>query len=303
MVMGEGSRIVRGRPERASLVPDECQSAERPCRQTLCRNAAELVRFTESTELHGRTPGFGPFATCPSAGPAKACLREAACTFRGGVYPYDQRVLACIHFILTPVPMSSLSFSFRVPSSAVRSALLIVCGLAGNLPAAEPVGPAAAPPPATAAMREIVRIKAGISYPLTDAKGVTWEPDQGFIGGDTTERPDDMEIANTQTPSLYRSERYDMSGFSRAVPNGRYVVKLHFAETFDEITGPGERVFSFNVEGHEFKNFDVFAKAGGARRAYVESIAVDVADGKLDISFTPSIQSPEINAIEIIPAT
>jgi hypothetical protein len=32
-------------------------------------------------------------------------------------------------------------------------------------------------------------------------------------------------------------------------------------------------------------------------------VDVDVTDGKLDIKFTPNIENPEINAIEIIPAS
>jgi hypothetical protein len=61
-------------------------------------------------------------------------------------------------------------------------------------------------------------------------------------------------------------------------------------------------VFTFNVEGHEFKGFDVTAKAGGVMRAYVESVDVEVKDGKLDITFTAQVENPQINAIEIIPA-
>src|SRR5258708_40156795 len=134
-----------------------------------------------------------------------------------------------------------------------------------------------------------------------DEIGVMWVTDQGFSGGDTIARPD-IEIANTKTPSLYRAERYSMTGFSYKLPNGKYTVKLHFAETFEEITAAGQRVFSFNVEGKEFKDFDVFAKAGGAARAYVETVNVDVTAGKLDITFTSNIQNPQINALEIIPA-
>ena len=78
-------------------------------------------------------------------------------------------------------------------------------------------------------------------------------------------------------------------------------MKLHFAETYDGITGPGERIFSFNVEGHEFKNFDVWVKAGGPVRAYVETVSVEVTAGKLDIAFTPKVENPEINGIEILP--
>jgi hypothetical protein len=94
-----------------------------------------------------------------------------------------------------------------------------------------------------------------------------------------------------------------MSAFSLKVPNGRYTVKLHFAETYEGISGVGERVFSFNVEGKEFKDFDVTAKAGGVLRAYVETVEVEIKDGKLDITFTSKIENPEINALEIIPAS
>ncbi len=124
--------------------------------------------------------------------------------------------------------------------------------------------------------------------------------DQGFEGGQTIERPD-IQIANTKSPDLYRAERYSMDSFSWPVPNGRYLVKLHFAETFEGINGPGERVFSFNVQGHEFKDFDVWVKAGGPLKAYVETVPVEVTNGTIKITFTPNVENPQINAIEIIP--
>jgi hypothetical protein len=148
-----------------------------------------------------------------------------------------------------------------------------------------------------------IRIKAGATAPCTDSKGNVWLSDQGFVDGDTVDRGSDMQIANTQDQAIYRSERYGMSSFSYKLPNGKYIVKLHFAETYEDITGAGQRVFSFNVAGHEFKDFDVWAKAGGAKRAYVETVNVDITNGKLDITFTTNIQSPEINGIEIIPAS
>jgi hypothetical protein len=144
-----------------------------------------------------------------------------------------------------------------------------------------------------------IRIKAGVTAKLTDETGVVWEADRGFIGGDTIARPD-IEIANTKTPSIYRSERYSMTGFEQALPNGKYVVKLHFSETFEGISGKGERVFSYNVEGKDFKDFDVYAKSGGANRAYIETVPVEIKDGKLDITFTPKVENPQINAIEIL---
>jgi len=157
--------------------------------------------------------------------------------------------------------------------------------------------PVASVPPVS---QVIVRIKAGASSAFTDAGGNVWAADQGFNGGDTIERPD-ITITNTADPGIYRSEHFGMDSFSCPLANGKYLVKLHFAETFEGIEGPGQRVFSFSVQGHEFKDFDVWAKAGGPFKALVESIPVEIMDGKLLITFTSNVENPQINGIEIIP--
>jgi hypothetical protein len=153
-----------------------------------------------------------------------------------------------------------------------------------------------------AAARPTIRIKAGSDSPFTDSAGHVWLPDQGFGGGDTISRDGDMAIANTNDPGLYRSEHYSMDSFSYQLPNGSYTVKLYFAETFEGITGAGDRVFSFNVQGQDVKDFDIWAKTGGAQKADVETFNVNVTDGTLKITFTPKAENPEINGIEIIPA-
>ncbi len=164
-----------------------------------------------------------------------------------------------------------------------------------NVAATENTAPAAGPPP--------VRIKAGSFESLTDSDGNLWLPDQGFTGGKTVERSQHLAIVNTKDPALYRSERYGMTSFSYPVPNGKHIVKLHFAETNERITGPGKRVFTFVVEGHEFKDFDVWAEAGGAQRACIETANVEVTNGRLNISFTQQQENPEINGIEILPVS
>jgi hypothetical protein len=146
-----------------------------------------------------------------------------------------------------------------------------------------------------------VRINAGAYEKYTDSDGNVWLADEYFDGGETISRSPDMKIENTKDPDLYRCERYSMDSFSYELPNGKYEVMLHFAETYEGVTGPGDRVFSFNVQGEEFKDFDVYVKAEGVQRAYVETVDVDVTDGKLMITFTPKVQNPMINGIEIAP--
>jgi len=149
--------------------------------------------------------------------------------------------------------------------------------------------------------RKTVRIKAGVTTPFTDSNGLVWLPDQGFEGGSTIDRDPSTVIAKTKDSQLFLSERYSMDAFSFKVPNGKYLAKLYFAETFEGISGPNQRVFSFNVQGREFKDFDIWVKAGGPNRAYIESVPVEVTNGEFRIVFTSNIENPEINAIEIIP--
>jgi len=106
-------------------------------------------------------------------------------------------------------------------------------------------------------------------------------------GKASIDRDSSTVVANTKNNGLYLSEHYGMNSFSCKIPNGEYTAKLYLAETYDGITGPGQRVFSFNVQGHELKDF--------------ETVPVKVTNGIFHIDFTSNIENPEINAIEIDP--
>ena len=110
-----------------------------------------------------------------------------------------------------------------------------------------------------------------------------------------------IEIAGTKDPEFFMSEHWGMNAFTRKIPNGKYLVKLYFAETYQGITGPGQRVFSFTMQGREFKDFDIWEKAGGPRRAYIETVPVEITEGELRVTFAAKTENPAINAIEIIP--
>jgi spore coat protein H len=108
-------------------------------------------------------------------------------------------------------------------------------------------------------------------------------------------------VTGTKDPGLFMSEHWGMTAFSSKIPNGKYLAKLYFAETYAGITGTGQRVFSYNVQGHEFKDFDIWEKAGGLNRAYIETVPVEVTNGEFRIAFTAQVENPAINAIEIVP--
>jgi len=148
-----------------------------------------------------------------------------------------------------------------------------------------------------------IRINAGAFTVLNDSEGNVWLPDHGFEGGEVVERDPSTQIIGAKDPRIFLTEHYSMESFSYNVPNGKYLLKLYFAETYEGITGPGDRVFSFNVQGKEFKHFDIWVKAGGPNRVYVETVPVEVTSRFIKVIFTPEVQNPAINAIEIIPVS
>jgi hypothetical protein len=200
------------------------------------------------------------------------------------------------HLLLVGAAISSIIISTGCKSSCPKTT-----AAATPAPAMAPAAVVAPPAVASAPAPMAIRIKAGLTTSLTNSDGTVWLADQGFADGETIERSD-IQVANTTEPAVYQSEHFSMTSFSRPVPNGKYTVKLHFAETYEGITDKGQRVFSVNVQGTDIKDLDVFDKAGGALRAYVVTVPVEVTTGKLDITFTPNIENPEINGIEIIPA-
>lgn len=157
--------------------------------------------------------------------------------------------------------------------------------------------------------RPTIRIKAGAEKEMTDSQGVVWQADTGFDGGDTVDRAD-LQVTGTATPELYRTERYGMDSYSVKVPNGKYVVKLHFSEDYDGVGSPGDRVFTFAVkdgtaaEGRvvkEVKDFSPWKASGAQFKAYVETVPVEVTQGAITVTFTPQVENPQINALEILP--
>jgi enterochelin esterase-like enzyme len=167
----------------------------------------------------------------------------------------------------------------------------------------------AAPSSRSAAKKLVIRVACGAYQPYTDKNGNLWLPDEVKApgvslsppDGMTIERTEEFEVPNVAFPQIFRTERYGMSDYEFGLPNGTYTVRLHFAECFTGIYGEGDRVYSFAVQGQEpEEDFDIFKEAGGSYKAIQrEYKGVAVTDGKLRITFTPKIENPAINGIEI----
>jgi subtilisin family serine protease len=137
----------------------------------------------------------------------------------------------------------------------------------------------------------------------TSRSGARFKADQayaaggfGYVGESSVRRTGDG-IAGTRDDPLYRNKRIGMQKYRFDVRDGTYLVALHFAELSP--SGVGDRVFNVSLEGREvLSGFDVFRRAGGAKRALQRSFVVRVVDGHLDIRFTaPRAHRAIINAI------
>ena len=140
----------------------------------------------------------------------------------------------------------------------------------------------------------------GNSTGFTGNDGSKWVADEYFDGGNIANRGN-ITVQGDPTGYLYQNEHYGMHGYHIPLPNGTYKVTLDFAETYNGITGPGQRVFDADIEGTTIAGIDPWAQAGGFQIASHKSAVVTVTNGKLDIIFTPHVQNPEINGIEIVP--
>jgi Malectin domain/Glycosyl hydrolases family 18/Putative Ig domain len=135
----------------------------------------------------------------------------------------------------------------------------------------------------------------GPSY--TDPQGQVWSADTGAIGGFTYSTTN--SVSNTNTPSLYQTERFGAFQYQFPVPNGTYTTTLKFAEIF--FTSRGQRVFNVSINGQTvLSNFDIFAQAGRANKAIDKSFTVTVSGGQIQIQFSNVVNNAKIDAIQIV---
>ncbi len=153
------------------------------------------------------------------------------------------------------------------------------------------------------------RVNLGSDQPYRDSAGREWLPDQfyqyglnayGYIGdGGMTIHRGNVGVANTADPEIYRTERFNFRGYRFKVPDGRYTVKLHYAEGWQFSTG--ERLTDLDIQGQPvLRDFDFNAAAGGFRTAYVKDIpGIEVTNGELALDM-PNPPGFKIQGFEIV---
>jgi large repetitive protein len=162
-------------------------------------------------------------------------------------------------------------------------------------PLSAPAGVCVAdPPPPTTAMR----INSG-GPAYYDTQRRYWTADNGFIAGRIASTP--TVIGNTDESFMYQTWRSALTGYEIAVPNGDYVVRLHFAEGWTGGQAVGKRVFDVSIEGATvLDDLDVFAQAGGYK-ALMKQFDVTVRDGGMSIGFVKGVaDEPMVAGLEIM---
>jgi len=141
----------------------------------------------------------------------------------------------------------------------------------------------------------------------TDKQGRYWEPDRYVMGGQLVARA--SPVTGGPDQNLFHGERFGNLNYVIPVAEGRYRVRLYFAETWFGTgkpggePGSGRRAFDVLCNGVAVRrDFDVFKEAGGTDRAAMVEIpgVTPNHQGKIVISLLPVRNYAMISAIEIV---
>lgn len=151
---------------------------------------------------------------------------------------------------------------------------------------------------------EVMQINAGATSSYTDSRGRVWTPDGGLARNGAAAHVD-VGVVGTPDPEIFRTQRWHPDPdtplvFSMRLPDTRYRVRLHFAETYFRIGDPGGRVFDVAIEGQiAISGYDIVDRVGWGT-AVVEERVVDVRDGRLDIElWHGAADHPMLNGFEV----
>jgi hypothetical protein len=143
---------------------------------------------------------------------------------------------------------------------------------------------------------------------FVDANGLHWSGDNYFVYGRTFRFEEAGPGPNVE--AFYSGERHGNFSYAIPVTPGSYTVRLHFMESFFSPSihaahchGEGCRVFDVTCNGVSLlQNFDIFQAAGGAFHPVVREFhgLRPNGQGKLLLSFSPTVNYAEIRAIEVI---
>ncbi|WP_233507514.1 malectin domain-containing carbohydrate-binding protein [Adhaeribacter pallidiroseus] len=205
---------------------------------------------------------------------------------------------------LAPQATTNLTVTFRSNSQGIKNAALLVHYNNGLSPLRIPLYGIA--DDNCNLITAVKRIKGGADANVT-INGKVWEADRTYRAGSVQlDRPAVTPIAGTDEDALYQtylSAAADLGETRYSVPlaNGNYMVRMHFVENF--FTAEGSRVFGIKLENQTRQsNLDIFREAG-YKAALVKDFVVNITDGKLDVTFNPSVNRVALAGMEVFAAS
>ena len=113
-------------------------------------------------------------------------------------------------------------------------------------------------------------------------------------------------VTNPAPLSVYQSYFQGSSGlisYQLPVPDGDYVVRLHFNEP--SVTGPNQRKFDVKLQGIVRQaSYDIFAAAGGQNKAVTLTLPITVSGGVgLSLDLVGVVATPILSGIELTAAS
>lgn len=131
----------------------------------------------------------------------------------------------------------------------------------------------------------------------TDYAGRTWSSDNFYIGGQLFDSG--AAVSESPDPDLLSVERLGNFSYAIPVPPGRYALTLYFAETW--FHDPGRRVFDVTCNSSTLiSNLDIIKQVGFGH-VYERTFRglQPNGQGKLLISFSPSVDYASVRALEV----
>lgn len=142
--------------------------------------------------------------------------------------------------------------------------------------------------------RAVVAVNAG-GAELIDSDGQRFVEDSGFTGGKSVSLS--SAVAETTDDTLFATVRQGKSfSFSARVPNGKYTLKLLFADD-----GATTRRFTVTAEDQKIISGWTIIGSAGVSTALVRKFNVDVRDGRMSLGFEASRGVAAVSGIVLTP--
>lgn len=153
------------------------------------------------------------------------------------------------------------------------------------------------------------RLAGGNTNNIADCSGNMWLSDRAYSPGAFGYSRGTMGyVASTVVgicagaQPLYQRERYSTSGagfrYLFDCPAGVYETTLLEAETY--WSAAGQRVFNVFIESQQvLTNFDILAAAAGKNLPWTRGFTNNVADGQLEILFTPVTDNARVSGVQV----